>query len=749
MHPFRFVYFVAFIVPFTVSNFQGQSPQTIPNTPKFIAGRAGALHAKPLLATNDEPFQSVSVFDSVNNAFKSVTTSVEVHATEQELATTESEPFQAGGGDVVMSAGTYGDVSRYLQSFPGVVATSDLSNQMLVRGGHPMENLFMVDGIEVPNINHLANSNTTGGFGPMIDAAVIQGLKLYTGGFDAKFPERLSSVTEIQTLDSQYPSEHLEADFGVQGAGGLIEKNVRGGDLLVSGHHGLMNLVSNAVGIAGVPSYTNELTRYRKRSASGNQFTLLNVTGWDSIEIEPCASDVLETSTINSRYRGWRTTTGGEWQRVYSNRSFGVLNVSDSEQIEHINQEDQILNPLKADHAHIACPIPKDKQKTVPVYREDSNNAFSTVKYDYEWASSRMALTAGIAAWLQRPTFNVAQPIGSLSPYLSSPTRADATSFDSRFSTGESGSYAQYSIRPVKALSLSAGGRFQTFAFGAHNTFTPRLNISYRIAERVAIHAAYATYAQLPPYAYLLAYPINHSMAPMRATHEIVGADLGIIPGSQIRFEAYNKDYRDIPAATEYPAVTLHTMVDMLGEQTIWLPMTSKGRGNSSGMELSDMTRIGSRVQVQGSIAYSRAKFAGLDKVLRPSNFDLPWIINGAGVIRLGYGMVASGRYGYATGRPYTPFLMKASVAQNRPIYDLTNVNGRRSPFYSRLDGQISKEVRVGRQRLELYGGVDNILNRQNFLSYAWMPLAHTANPVGTLWQIPIFPNFGARFIVR
>jgi hypothetical protein len=360
-----------------------------------------------------------------------------------------------------------------------------------------------------------------------------------------------------------------------------------------------------------------------------------------------------------------------------------------------------------------------------------------------------MVLTAGSAAWLQRPSFNVAQPNGSFSPYLSTPTRADVTSFDSSFSTGESGTYAQYLFHPVKALSLSAGGRFQTFAFGNHNTLTPRLNLNYRIAEKVAIHAAYATYAQLPPYSYLLAYPVNHSMSPMRATHEIVGADLGMIPASQIRFEAYNKDYRDIPASTEYPAVTLHTLIDMLGEQTVWLPMTSHGRGNSSGMELSDLTRIGSRVQRQGSIAYSRAKFAGLDNVLRPSNFDLPWIVNGAGVFHIGHGMIASARYGYATGRPYTPFLLKESVAQNRPIYDLSNVNGPRAPYYARLDGQINKEVRINRQRLELYAGVDNILNRQNFLSYAWMPLCRSQDPVGMLWQTPIFPNFGVRFIVR
>jgi hypothetical protein len=344
------------------------------------------------------------------------------------------------------------------------------------------------------------------------------------------------------------------------------------------------------------------------------------------------------------------------------------------------------------------------------------------------------------------------QPDGAFSPYLSTPIRADTTSFDSDFSTGESGTFAQVLVHPLKNLSVGAGGRLQTFAFGSWMTLTPRLSASYRLGERATINAAYARYTQLPPFAYLLAYPVNRTMSPMRATHEIVGTSFDLMR-SMVRIEAYNKDYAAIPASTEYPAVTLHTLVDMLGEQLVWLPMRSAGGGNSSGIELSDITRLGSYLQLQGSVAYARAKFAGLDGVLRPSNFDFPWIVNFASVSHIGHGLIASSRYGYATGRPYTPFDLAESEAQNRPVYDLANVNTPRAPFYSRLDAQVNKAIQLHRHFLELYAGVDNILNRSNFLSYAWMPRYQAGNPkadaVGTLYQIPIFPNFGLRFIAR
>jgi hypothetical protein len=115
--------------------------------------------------------------------------------------------------------------------------------------------------------------------------------------------------------------------------------------------------------------------------------------------------------------------------------------------------------------------------------------------------------------------------------------------------------------------------------------------------------------------------------------------------------------------------------------------------------------------------------------------------------------MIVSSRYGYATGRPYTPFDLAESLAQNRPIYDLANVNFPRAPYYSRLDAQLNKAFQFHRHFLELYAGVDNILNRSNFLSYAWMPRYEVGSPrrdaVGTLYQTPIFPNFGLRFIAR
>jgi hypothetical protein len=456
---------------------------------------------------------------------------------------------------------------------------------------------------------------------------------------------------------------------------------------------------------------------------------------------------------MDSQYNGQRETTGLEWQQVYSTRSFGVASISDSEEVEHIYQQDQLPDPTRPPTYSGGCPDPRPSVPPVPVYSQDSNEAFSNAGYRFEWSGSRIAASAGSEFWLQRPHYRVTQPLGTLSPYSVAPVRTDSTSFVSKFSTGQSGTFAQFTVHPFRGLALSAGGRLQTFALGNHSTLTPRLSVRFDLNERIGFHAAYAGYAQMPPYIYLLAYPQNRAMLPMRVTHEITGLDLNLGAASQLRLEAYRKEYRDIPASTEYPAINLHNVVEMLGQQVVWLPMNSGGRGEASGIELSDVSHIGSRLVMRGSVAYSLAMFTGLDGVRRSSNYDLPWIVNFAALQRLGRGYEVSGRFGYSTGRPYTPFDLPDSTTQNRPIYDVSRTNAQRAPYFARVDAQLNKDFVMHGLHMELYMGVNNILNRANFLSYVWLPDTKNAkveiDPVYELHQMPIFPNFGLRYVFR
>ena len=61
-----------------------------------------------------------------------------------------------GFKEIEKSAGGNRDISRVVQSFPGVASTAAFRNDIIVRGGGPSENRFFLDGVEIPNINHFS-----------------------------------------------------------------------------------------------------------------------------------------------------------------------------------------------------------------------------------------------------------------------------------------------------------------------------------------------------------------------------------------------------------------------------------------------------------------------------------------------------------------------------------------------------------------------------------------------------------------
>jgi hypothetical protein len=142
-----------------------------------------------------------------------------------------------------------------------------------------------------------------------------------------------------------------------------------------------------------------------------------------------------------------------------------------------------------------------------------------------------------------------------------------------------------------------------------------------------------------------------------------------------------------------------------------------------------------------------RSWYSGLDGVLRKGNFDLPVVANFAGNAILGKGWTASFRYGASTGRPYTPDNITMSEAQDRDVYDLTQINALRAPMYSRLDFRAEWTHPVRRGSMSVHIGLTNALGTSNFYSNEWMPRC-TGSSCGTLeqQQMPRFPDAGVRY---
>lgn len=96
---------------------------------------------------------------------------------------------------VLRTPGALDNIFRTLQTLPGVTATEEFGSRLAVRGGSPDQNLTVMDGVEIHDPYRLFG--LTSAFNP----ETIQGFELATGGFSAKYGDRLSSLLSIENRD--------------------------------------------------------------------------------------------------------------------------------------------------------------------------------------------------------------------------------------------------------------------------------------------------------------------------------------------------------------------------------------------------------------------------------------------------------------------------------------------------------------------------------------------------------------------
>ena len=93
------------------------------------------------------------------------------------------------------SVGGQSDLAQYLQVVPGVVFTGDQGGQLYIRGGSPIQNKVLLDGMIVYNPFHSI------GLFSVFDTDIVRNAEIYTGGFGAEYGGRVSSVMDITTRD--------------------------------------------------------------------------------------------------------------------------------------------------------------------------------------------------------------------------------------------------------------------------------------------------------------------------------------------------------------------------------------------------------------------------------------------------------------------------------------------------------------------------------------------------------------------
>ncbi|HOJ91619.1 MAG TPA: TonB-dependent receptor, partial [Saprospiraceae bacterium] len=91
------------------------------------------------------------------------------------------------------STGGEPDIAQYLQIIPGVISTGDQGGQIYIRGGSPVQNKILLDGMTVFNPFHSI------GIFSVFETEIIRSVEVLTGGFGAEYGGRISAIVDLKT----------------------------------------------------------------------------------------------------------------------------------------------------------------------------------------------------------------------------------------------------------------------------------------------------------------------------------------------------------------------------------------------------------------------------------------------------------------------------------------------------------------------------------------------------------------------
>ncbi len=204
---------------------------------------------------------------------------VEISAERQEMKTdVKAASIKITNEDLnlVPTIGGEADLAQYMQIIPGVIFTGDQGGQLYIRGGSPVQNKVLLDGMTIYSPFHSI------GLFSVFDADIIKTTDVYTGGFSAEYGGRVSSIMDIKIKDGNKKRLQGKLSSNTFGSKLLMEgplKKGGGTTFLFSGKTSYLDKTSEALYNFSMPySYTD---LYGKITFNANNGSKANVYGFN------------------------------------------------------------------------------------------------------------------------------------------------------------------------------------------------------------------------------------------------------------------------------------------------------------------------------------------------------------------------------------------------------------------------------------------------------------------------------------
>ena len=229
-----------------------------------------------------------------------------------------------GRDETRRAPGVQEDIVRAVALLPGVGVTSPGRNDLVVRGGSAAENLFLLDGLEVPNINHFGSQGATGGPVSLLPIDLVRGAAFTSAPPSVAYGDRTSSATSITLREGNEERWAGQMNLSATGIGAIAEGPIGNGSVLFGVRRSYLDLLFRALNFSFLPTYYDATLKATQRLGTRDQLTLLALGARDDIAF---LTDSADQRLDNARILGsaQRSAVAGlTWQRTLANGALTV-----------------------------------------------------------------------------------------------------------------------------------------------------------------------------------------------------------------------------------------------------------------------------------------------------------------------------------------------------------------------------------------------------------------------------------------
>lgn len=610
----------------------------------------------------------------------------------QKLSKSEIETYPGGNNDI----------AKVVQSLPGIATSvGGFRNDVIIRGGGPSENVYYLDGVEIPNINHFATQGSAGGPVGLLNVSFFEGVTVTTSAFSAQYDNVLSGVLQFDQRDGNLNDRRTnirvsasEAALTTEGALGKIDGSAPGSYLL-SVRRSYLQFLFDAIGLPFLPDYWDYQYRFNISLDKKNELLFTGIGSLDDFSVNPPDDfDAEQEATLDQVpvIKQWTSSAGLTWKHKLDNRK-GIVETTLSTSI--LNNDFSRFSDNRNQEGLLFRNESRDAQTTFRV-----NTTLFINEWDIKFGGNANWVHFANNAFDQNAGFNFKTDLDFLRYGFYG--EAGRTWANGRLTTS-------FGVR-------TDGNTFTDSGNDLWRTLSPRAAARYLLTPdgNWSMSAAIGRYFKLPP-STLLGFQggnnsfVNRNVEYIRSDHLTAGIEHLLDKTTRISIEGFYKSYAFYPVSLRegVSLANLGAGFEVFGNEAV----TSFGEGKTYGLEFLFQRNLTDNFY--GILAYTLfwSEFSDANQNFLPSAWDSRHLLTFTGGYKFKRNWELAVRSRFVGETPFAP----VNTIASEPVYpelilDYNGLRTNRLNSFLSVDARIDKKWNYAKSTLNIFLEIQNVL---------------------------------------